>query len=325
MTTTYPFQTQAVRDLAWACFAPPLILTSQLETSGRVEDCRFALDTQRLAWLEQLDREPGPLLAWLEERRSHRLGLYFEALWQFFLRHDSRCELLAHNLPVHDGNRTLGEFDCLYRCLERGETVHLELAVKYYLCTGGPADGDGLAQWLGPDARDRLDLKIDHLLQRQLSLGDTAAAQHTLAQLGIEPTRREAAVRGYLFGRTGNTPPPGFNPEQHLHRWLTRAELDGIDQPDPQDRFLILPKMRWLSQAQRLAHEDALDAAQLTTALAGHFSGGDYPALVVALDAGGIERERFFVTGNDWPGRAESSQPARSLPQRKLADELATR
>ena len=130
----FPYRTREVRDLAWACFSPPLMLTAQLgiDSAGLV-NCHLGMTTERAAWLAELDRDPSALLGFLADNTSGRLGIYFERLWQFFLQQDPQVELLAHNLPIHDSGRTLGEFDCLYHCHQRQCDVHLELAVKYYL------------------------------------------------------------------------------------------------------------------------------------------------------------------------------------------------
>jgi hypothetical protein len=106
----YPYQTLEVRDLAWACFSPPLMDTARLAV-GRadVENCSFPLTPLRRAWLEKLDRDASPLLTHLSVLHSRRLGVYFESLWHFFLAQDPEVELVAHNLPVTSDGRTLGE------------------------------------------------------------------------------------------------------------------------------------------------------------------------------------------------------------------------
>ncbi|MEQ8803961.1 MAG: DUF1853 family protein, partial [Haliea sp.] len=122
-----------VRDLAWACLGPPLLQMETLKSASGVTTASLTLTAARARWLQQLDRQPQPLLTWLEARPATRLGLYFEHLWHFFLQQDSATELIAHNLPLSSNGRTVGEFDCLYYCHERRRPVHLELAVKFYL------------------------------------------------------------------------------------------------------------------------------------------------------------------------------------------------
>ena len=145
----YQYKNQEVRDLAWSCFAPPLIRVQQAAPDSNVRDCTPELSAQRRQWLEHLDRDPSALLEYLATRSSRRLGIYFESLWQFFLREDPDFELVAHNLPVHDGTRTLGEFDCIYFCKTRERFIHLELAAKFFLYCPPAAGVDPDREWPG--------------------------------------------------------------------------------------------------------------------------------------------------------------------------------
>lgn len=310
----YPFQTQEVRDLSWACFSQPLLFTAQLDTPGLsspVTDCAPELTPQRRLWLEQLDRDASPLIDHLAQRNSHRLGVYFEQLWLFFLRHDPATELVAHNLPVHDGGRTLGEFDCLYFCQQRQCHVHLELAVKFFIGRR-PVDevpASAADQWLGPDAQDRLDLKLNHLLQRQIQLADQAIAREQLFALGIENPLKEIALRGYLFQPHGESlpAPPGYNSQRQLQTWLTCSELERQAAENPDARFFMLPKMRWLGPAQATAADKQWSATELSRHMSAYFDSENYPLMVAALDAGGRETHRFFVADDDWPNSQRST------------------
>jgi len=273
----------------------------------RVSDCTPTLTSRRRRWLEQLDRVPGPLLAHLAERRSHRLGVYFEQLWHFFLSRDPDTDLVAHNLPVHDNGRTLGEFDCVYYCHRRQRHVHLELAVKFYLAHPDTRDHESNAHhWLGPDARDRLDLKVQRLLQRQIALGDHPAARRQLDTLGVAQPVREIAFKGYLFRHVATTPPPppGYSLQRPMDNWLFPAELPAYCDSLATSAFQTLSKDHWLSAAVHETPDVAMSAAELHAAVTRHFSTRHYPLLVAGLDDAGVEAVRFFVVPDTWP-RAE--------------------
>jgi hypothetical protein len=76
---------------------------------------------------------------------SRRLGLYYEALWQFALRQAPGIELLAANLAIRDGGHTLGELDMLLR--DRDGVITWSWRSS---CTWGPVrDGQRPADWLG--------------------------------------------------------------------------------------------------------------------------------------------------------------------------------
>lgn len=305
MNDFYPYQTQAVRDLAWACFAPPLLYTSGLHRAQRrVTDAAFALTPARRLWLEGLERDARPLLEHLAQAPSTRLGLYFERLWHFFLREDPEVELVAHNVPVYDGGRTLGEFDCLYFCKRRNTHVHLELAVKFYL--GVPGEPAG-RQWLGPNTRDRLDLKLTHLLEQQITLADRSAAQTQLESLGLPAPAREVALRGYLFQPVGETlpPPPGYNPQKPFATWYTTTQLRERAATRDGTGFRLLERLAWLAP-RRAAVGDCIVAENLEESVRARFAQRPAPLLVAALDAAGEERERFFVVPPRWPASSAS-------------------
>jgi len=309
--SNYPYQSRQVRDLAWSCFSPPLLHSAGLAAPGdTVSNCALVLTDARRAWLERLDRDARPLLAHLAKRQSSRLGIYFEHLWHFFLAEDPAVDLLAHNLPVRDGGRTIGEFDCLYYCHDRRRHIHLELAVKYYLGYRAAISGSGLTReeiWLGPDTRDRLDRKVGHMMQRQIALGAHPAALGELQRLGIGKLEREVEIKGYLFQPCDDPlpPPRGFNRDRRFGRWvaLERLEehLDGLDCRE----FLVLPRLSWLAPATT-AQCSGETRRDLLCRLRRYFSARRQPQLVAALGADGRERSRFFVTDNRWPDRQQS-------------------
>lgn len=307
-----------VRDLAWAVFSEDLILADAVDPrANALRPCALSEATpSRLAWLQALDRSPQPLIDHLESRKEQRLGLYFESLWHFFLRADPGAELLTHNLPVREAGRTVGEFDCLYRCRDSGETVHLELAVKFYLYTG-PGSGDSRderADWLGPGRRDRLDRKLSHLAAHQTRLATDPAACRLLQSRGLTPDRIEVAVKGRLFRRPDQPcrPPPGFNPLCGLQHWHYSDGLAGPAATDNTVRgHMILSRQHWLAplgpQAACPAETSPGPVYQGTTALMealrSRFAKGDGPQLVASLDARQQELRRFFVAPDAWPAR----------------------
>lgn len=315
MIPVYPYQTRAVRDLAWACFSPPMLHAQQLADDGQnVADCGLALTPARRLALEQLDRDATPLLAHLAQRPSHRLGIYFEQLWHFFLASDPDLELIAHNLPVQDNGRTLGEFDCIYYCRERRRHFHLELAVKFFLGYRQETRDEPAShwhEWLGPNTDDRLDRKIAQLFQRQIRLGDTVAGRRQLATLGISQLAREVQIQGCLFQPASDPLPPpfGFNPEHRLGRWLSIGQLEPYLEALGAERFQLLHKIQWLGPAPLNQLEPVYSRATLAKSLHSHFTTSSRARLVAAMGPADVETSRFFVTPVNWPGNIEP--PAR--------------
>lgn len=206
-----------VRALARAVFAEPLLelLERQSVSADSLQHRNsplFPLDTARLNWLQALDQRPDTLLSHLSKSPSHRLGIYYERLWQFFLQQDPMVNPIAFNFAVRSGSQTLGEFDALFEHSERG-LVHLELAVKFYLAKA--AKPHTWASWLGPGKQDRLDLKLNRMLNRQANLGDVNDSVDALeVAFGTDmATRissgnyyRHVLIGGRLFYPWQNTP-----------------------------------------------------------------------------------------------------------------------
>lgn len=308
----YPYQTREVRDLAWACFGPPLLLTPSLQPGeSAISNCALQLTDQRRAWLESLDRDARPLLQHLSRQASRRLGLYFEQLWHFFLSQDPEVELLAHNLPVHENGKTLGEFDIIYFCKRRQRAVHLELAVKFFLGHsqhGASHESAQWCHWLGPNNRDRLDLKITHLMTRQIRLGERPEAVKLLESQGIKDLLQEVEIKGYLFNSRANPlpEPPGFNPARSLHEWVKLENLPHMLEQSPASSYVLQPRALWLADFQRSAAGSELtvpelNGRELTAWLVQQLGTDPKPQLVAALDASGDEISRFFVTSQHWP------------------------
>lgn len=301
--TALDLTNRPVRDLAWACFGPPLLQMETVAPGSGVTSARLALTAARALWLQQLDRQPEPLHAWLAARPATRLGLYFEHLWHFFLDQDSETELLAHNLPLRSDGKTVGEFDCLYYCHARARPVHLELAVKFYLGyrrTTARADQSTAETWLGPNTVDRLDLKLERLLQHQSRLSMDPAGRTLLANRGVEQPLREIALHGSLFQpvRDSLSPPAGYNPALPLLHWHALRAWRAL--APAAGRFAILPRMRWLSPLRD--GTATLAPEVLARQMEHHFARGGRPQLVARVNDQGCETQRFFLTSDNWPG-----------------------
>ena len=80
-----------VRDLAWIILAPPLLHTAPWTQRHPLAGSRWAERPEDLqAWLLALDDASQPLVDWLAQAPTRRLGLYYERLWQFALHQGAR-------------------------------------------------------------------------------------------------------------------------------------------------------------------------------------------------------------------------------------------
>ncbi len=293
-----------VRDLAWLLQTPDLLGTPfpgrpTLTELGLADPC------VRCAWLNDLERYPRILESVTGPRLAGRLGLYHEALWHFLLAYAPGTHLLAHNLPVRDGKRTLGEIDILYRLRDDPHPVHLELAIKYYLgLPQGPGAAYSQARWIGPGCADSLAIKRQRTIVSQLPLSRTPHAQAVLTPYADQPPHQRLAIPGVLFQPwspdTGLVlpRPREASPDALTGDWLPITHWrDYLRDKRRQWRGALLNKPCWLAPPRT---ETLDDTAILTQALTVHFSQRRTPRQVILKGPDGRWR-RIFVVHDTWP------------------------
>lgn len=310
------YSDEHVRALAWAIGAPPIIRPEpdlpplhQLKLP-LVESAEFA---EHLAaareWLETLDEEPAPLRAFLGKNHlGGRIGIYFEALLEFWLLEKSGYELLAHNLQVFTSQaktKTLGAFDFIVRS-KRGAVEHWEVTVKFYLQLG---NGSLRSAWIGPNKRDKLVEKMAHMATHQLPLSSTTAGRAALARIGIpDAVVSRAWFKGFLFGawRSPAQAPPCAAPGEPQGLWLEArhfGEYSGEYAAAPACRWLFRPRPDWLSPARGFGD----DFGMRREAAAARAAAVELPELWSRLERDAlsdgeswVEVSRLFVMPNGW-------------------------
>lgn len=89
-----------------------------------------------------------------------RLGFLYQHLCEVLFELNCNTNVAATELQLNDNGKTVGELDFIIDDNVAGELQHWEVAIKFYLLYKG--------KWYGPNARDRLDKKLRHMLQKQL-------------------------------------------------------------------------------------------------------------------------------------------------------------
>lgn len=307
-----PFHDPAVRDLAWLLFSPDLLSTSRAGAPLAHPDASESERETTLAWLAALDRDPAALHAQVHKPSLTRLGFYAEALLEYFLTYGPHARLIAANIPLRTAGLTLGEVDFLLENV-RGERLHWELAVKFYLHVGEGEGADTLAHYVGPNLQDRFDLKHARLLNHQLGL----SARDEFASLGFDgPWRAELLVKGRLFYRDGdpglalNTPPELAG--DHLRGWWKTAsewqdsKAGGL--------FASLPRLGWMAE-RTLSAQEGEALVEQTGVLSERVASTLSSPIMVAryersersdIATGDVWREhsRGFIVPDEWPERA---------------------
>lgn len=294
---------QEVANLLWCAASTPLLEASLFPNCELVDANWFnPHDPSVLKWLKDLDANPEELKAFLYDGVTRPLGKHFERYLSFWLSKSPFTELLSENLQVRSGQRTIGEFDFIFRDLRSDVVYHMEAACKFYLGTG-KRQLDG---WIGPSARDRLHLKVA-TLQRQLNLAQIPEGRECLEKLGIPAPRPLLLTRGYLFHHYRAlfhaTCPQGIHPQYQAGWWLRSSEL--ADFFSGEGLYAILPKSDWLATWHSALPEDSLSSArQMHEKCRTYLADGRKALMVVQIEAasnGYLEQSRGFVVPEEWP------------------------
>lgn len=306
-----PWQHPLVRDLAWLIDAPDLLRLDNVQRPGP-EELGLSNPQVRQRFLDHLDTHPESLELQLGTAFAHRLGYYHERLWQRLLALAPGTRLLAHNLPIIEARRTLGELDLLYSRRESGLPIHLEVTIKYYLgLPDGPGAPNDQARWIGPGGMDSLAIKRAHLQHHQLPMANTPQARDALAgHLGLCPPGRllqRLAMPGVLFYPMDRTlPPPHQANPQHLKgQWLHWRDWQRLIERYPRGmRGAWLNKPHWLALPPL---EKLVPLAQLSHQLANHFASNAQPVQLALRYPDGYPAgianswRRIFVVDDEWP------------------------
>ena len=297
------FQHRAVRDLAWALLSPSLFNTFDNSLNKVLSEDYIEETDALLNWLLGIDQNPQPLLDHITQRSQVRIGIYFEQLIGFYFKYYPRFDLLQQNLQVQGKQKTLGEFDFIVFDKTNKDYLHIETAVKFYL---GSHDSSQLAnnvkqynwhEWVGPNKKDSLSLKMDSMLNKQLRLSKTDEAGEQLQALGItvKDLQPRLLLRGRFFCHNNSTP--------HFANTLAcQFEWHKInafrEQKDNKETYCILPRTFWLStinQQDLMNIAKPLNKAELIDVIKSEIKQAIHTWKVVRLNEQQNEAERFFI------------------------------
>lgn len=270
---------QLVRDLLWAVNSPSLIV-------GPPDFKNLSIDQVDL---DHLHRKMGSLV-------GHRVGVYFENLIDYWLRHIRRVPILAHGLAIRDDHRTLGEIDFVFRD-EDGTLTHWEVAVKFYLHE--PTQTMDESHFIGPNARDTFEKKMARMFDHQLPL-----SQSCFPDVEV----RQPLVKGQIFYLDSKATPSVFPqmmcPEHVRETFLRERDLEELSN-ESSVGFVRLRKPFWLSSFTAEADSfDPLTCQEMVGNLRQHFASVNRPVLIAVLNRSGdswVETKRVFVVLDSWP------------------------
>lgn len=271
---------QSVRDLEW------LLLSSPLINIPGIKNFSCNVDTD---WLSDVNKNTSELESAIASRKRSSLGNYFETLFAFFLKNTKNIKILARNLQVFDEVKTIGEFDFIID--DSGVKKHIEVAVKFYLGTG---DTKRHENWYGPNAKDRLDIKMNRLVSHQLKLSETKNGALALKNIGVTQVEKQVFIKGYFFYPYGEKiEPPEDATSDNSGWWIRKSDANKVIN---NGEWAMLPKPLWLSKA--IIHDESKIISP------GKVWEQKTPQMFVRLIKNGDlwqEEERIFIVSDDWP------------------------
>ena len=300
------FSHQSVRDLAWAISSPPLI--SQPSSLCVWPDSQWyqQIYEAALPWLNRVNSDPAELDELLAGQKDRRLGKYFETLWFYWLSHNPRYQLVENNLQIIIDGETLGEIDFIVFDKHTGQTMHWEVAVKFYLGVGDTSD---MSNWYGPNLRDRLDIKVEHLLHRQSIVTRDPRVTQWLKQQGTSIDQCAVILKGRLYypwkyfarlyqqHQSAAAVSPALCAPDHLSSvWLSQRKL--VEVFDDKQDFLPLINAGWMERIPTQSVRKPYTKHDIIKTV----SNKDLRLpLQVQLLNPHHSCDRAFITGDEWP------------------------
>ncbi len=173
-------------------------------------------------------------------------GKRMERLFSHYISQSDRYSLLAENLQLIKDKVTIGELDFLIKDNELEQTIHLEIACKFYIYRPGLSP-DKMACWIGPNKKDKLVDKLLKLRDRQFPLLQHTVTQQALKALNISHNtiQQQLFLPGILFLPKGYNDDSGnVNPKAINGYWLT---IEQFKKEDFQNCQLAIPeKENWM-------------------------------------------------------------------------------
>ncbi|MGF1724167.1 DUF1853 family protein [Photobacterium nomapromontoriensis] len=204
---------------------------------------------------------------------NHRLGFFYQWLWQQLIIHHPHYELVAEEIQLHVDGKTVGAIDFLVTNSLTGQLEHWEVAIKFYLALGN--------SWPGPNAQDNLDKKAHRMLTHQLMLSHHSAYQQQLHHYYGQPAVKRLIMQGRLFFSTNKSNIGSditINPSASTGQWCYAADSAHLT-------LQAIAKTDWIAPPPY----SALCATPVLTTIS-------HPTMAVAPDD-----TIWFVMPDNWP------------------------
>ena len=284
-----------INDLIWAVKSPPLIVMP--EKSCLWYDNNFYLDLYHSSeeWFSALSNNPEKVQSLVDAQKDKRLGKLFETLWAAYLDDSDRFEIIEQNLQIIDGDKTLGELDLIVIDQQTKKMLHWELAVKFYL---GVGDTRQWKNWFGPAKKDRLDLKMNHLINHQTTLCQHEVTKKVLRSKNIKIDQSAVIMKGCLFypDKSKKNEPPEYASVDHCRsRWVRLSDCEGSLSKEAV--YCPLIGEGWMAGLTSKHYKETFSLAEMIERMNKRLY---RLPLLISVVIQGVEREKLFIVQDDW-------------------------
>lgn len=186
-----------------------------------------------------------------------RLGKRVEQFSFYTFKQDTAIKIVAENIQIQDGTRTVGEIDCLL--LKNNQPAHIEIVYKFYLYDKTIGNSE-IEHWIGPNRRDSFFQKLTKLKQKQLPLLQSKHTKPYLKkhQITVEEISQNVYFKAQLFVPLAqlNNYFPEINNNCIYGFYIFLNELEQFKDC----KFHIPTKVDWLKEIQITIHWLSFDS-----------------------------------------------------------------
>ncbi|MEE4245035.1 MAG: DUF1853 family protein [Kangiellaceae bacterium] len=304
------FEQQLLADFEW-CVASSELIELPINFFQQVDRTEFLKPL-----LELISNQPEQVISKLSDSlgllKTKRLGDRFEQFWFTAFDIHPNYQILTRNFAIRDKGRTLGELDLVIQDLT-GRCFHLELSCKFYLSY---VVGNQI-YWFGPGLADRLDKKVNRIIQHQLPIGHHPIAVQKVADIVGFPVDEfeknyssHSILRGRCYQPINNIVEQEYASVEDIepnnavtnNLWGTSNEwlkfMANQNDMDEMCRWRFLDKVEWFAKVIPKGNEVTAEQFFNRTI--------DYPKAIVAFN-GQDEFLRGFWVEDDWREKATGS------------------
>ena len=284
--------TISIRDLMWVANSPSLLAVSGEMTLTGTHHELFSVASDQPS-LNESEIDADHLQDFLTKNPHNTVGRYFESLVYYWIKYIRGLEVLVCNEQIKHAGRTIGEIDLVFRN-EQDRLVHWETAVKFFLHFPQPHSFS--SDYVGPNSRDNLDRKINHLFGHQLKQSLDGS---------INADFREAFVRGCIFYHPSNPSPDRKHSRLHAAhlrgRWIHASEVNKLPHPGNWN-YRLMRKPHWLAMTPN--QMPAIPSMEIDCWVEQQFEHSDRPVMLCTdRSTGNLDgaADRIMVVSDQWP------------------------